>query len=307
MKDQGKSPARPGFDAETSCAAGLPFPVPVQGGSEGIAVHTVHLPLPGESCPGPAPRGGPSPAALRSPLCPPPGALVFPRTGLLGAPPHFRAFQTSVPSERAQAWGGKEDMRRPVLGLPWCGGPTAPKAVVRGARGAQAGAGGLGGPGRGLGSSHTWLRPPPAAVQQVTWPLCARLCHHGETGHGTASVPRDTLIVRPSGAGFELVARAPEEGGVVTWRKKTSLAPRRGRRGKMLSRTSSARTQGGAGAGVLFGSAGWLGARTGPSGPCPCSPCGGCPLPLGGSLADQRGLPGGTRAGQSLGRCSSAT
>lgn len=96
-------------------------------------------------------------------------------------------------------------------------------------------------------------------------------------------------------------------GGVVTWRKKTSLAPRRGRRGKMLSRTSSARTQGGAGAGVLFGSAGWLGARTGPSGPCPCSPCGGCPLPLGGSLADQRGLPGGTRAGQSLGRCSSAT
>lgn len=26
----------------------------------------------------------------------------------------------------------------------------------------------------------------------------------------------DTLIVRPPGAGFELVARAPEEGGVVT-------------------------------------------------------------------------------------------
>lgn len=255
----------------------------------------------------PRPAGAPPPQRCVHRSVRPPGPLSSRGRGSWVAPPHFRAFQTSVPSERAQAWGGKEDMRRPVLGLPWCGGPTAPKAVVRGARGAQAGAGGLGGPGRGLGSSHTWLRTPPAAVQQVTWPLCARLCHHGETGYGTASVPRDTLIVRPPGAGFELVARAPEEGGVVTWRKKTSLAPRRGRHGKMLSRTSSARTQGGAGAGVLFGSAGWLGARTGPSGPCPCSPCGGCPLPLGGSLADQRGLPGGTRAGQSLGRCSSAT
>lgn len=202
----------------------------------------------------------------------------------------------------------------------WEGGhaETCPRAPLvwgaHGSEGSSAGSPGCAGWGGGPGRPRARPREQPHLAQAPT-SSCAtshlaslcRLCHHGETGHGTASVPRDTLIVRPSGAGFELVARAPEEGGVVTWRKKTSLAPRRGRHGKMLSRTSSARTQGGAGAGVLFGSAGWLGARTGPSGPCPCSPCGGCPLPLGGSLADQRGLPGGTRAGQSLGRCSSAT
>lgn len=76
-------------------------------------------------------------------------------------------------------------------------------------------------------------------------------------------------------------------------REKTSPAPRRGRRGKVPSRTSFARTQGRAGARPS-----WVtGSRTGPSGPwSPFSPWW-LPLPSGRPLGDQRGASQGLRPG----------